>query len=372
MKWAQRGMQSGLIGISLILSLTVGLPALAEAPAATKGVACVGDNDGLTLPLGFCATVFADKLGYAGHMAIAPNGTLYVNTTSDRDLKPHFPSPPGGFVVALRDTKGTGQADYVVRFGVTSRQGGRGGSGIALHENAVYAEENGRILRYVRIAGEAVPSQPPVVVVSGLPSESAQQAEHPIAIDGKGTLTISAGAGGLLRFDATKNAQTISPADLHAISLRDANGLAFDAGGRLFAVHKGELVKLPADTDPPGPKPPVATLPGEMMPKAVAIYQGADFPVGYRGGAFIALQSARHGSASDDQDRVVFQPMVNGKSSAPSEIFAHGFKLHRPSGLAIGPDGALFVSDGAQGRVWRITYSGSGAGEALPTVPAAR
>ena len=30
--------------------------------------------------------------------------------------------------------------------------------------------------------------------------------------------------------------------------------------------------------------------------------------------------------------------------------------LHRPSGLALGPDGALYVSDDKGGRIWRITY----------------
>ena len=49
------------------------------------------------------------------------------------------------------------------------------------------------------------------------------------------------------------------------------------------------------------------------------------------------------------------------------EIFADGFAGpgkaqgkadHRPTGLAQGPDGALYVSDDQKGTIWKITYSG--------------
>ena len=50
------------------------------------------------------------------------------------------------------------------------------------------------------------------------------------------------------------------------------------------------------------------------------------------------------------------------------EIFADGFAgpviqpgeaLHRPVGLAEGPDGALYITDDQAGRIWRVTYRGS-------------
>ena len=31
---------------------------------------------------------------------------------------------------------------------------------------------------------------------------------------------------------------------------------------------------------------------------------------------------------------------------------------YRPVGLAVAPDGALYVSDSQKGRVWRISYGG--------------
>ena len=33
-------------------------------------------------------------------------------------------------------------------------------------------------------------------------------------------------------------------------------------------------------------------------------------------------------------------------------------RLHRPTGLAVGPDGALYISDDKAGRIWRVTYVG--------------
>jgi hypothetical protein len=41
---------------------------------------CHGDDTGLTLPAGFCATLFADGIGHARHLVVADSGVVYVNT----------------------------------------------------------------------------------------------------------------------------------------------------------------------------------------------------------------------------------------------------------------------------------------------------
>ena len=103
--------------------------------AAAPARDCAPDNGGLTLPDGFCATVFADSLGHARHMAVAPNGVVYVNTWSGKyygNDQPHA----GGFLVALRDTTDDGRADRIVRFGDSVQSGGAGGTGIAVYLSA--------------------------------------------------------------------------------------------------------------------------------------------------------------------------------------------------------------------------------------------
>ena len=55
----------------------------------------------------------------------------------------------------------------------------------------------------------------------------------------------------------------------------------------------------------------------------------------------------------------------DGKPAGTCQTFADGFwhengtgPQHRPVGLAQGPDGSLYVTDDAAGRIWRIIYKG--------------
>src|SRR5512140_2720446 len=87
-----------------------------QASASPKSAAaCAGDNAGLKLPTGFCATIFADTIGHARHLVVAPNGVVYVNTWSGSYYQ--TPAHQGGFLVALRDTNNDGRAEVIVRFG---------------------------------------------------------------------------------------------------------------------------------------------------------------------------------------------------------------------------------------------------------------
>ena len=444
------------------LLLAVGSPALAQADRntpASRAQACPGDNGGITLSPGFCATVFADNIGHARHLVVAPNGVVYVNTWSGRYYGNDTP-PPGGLLVALQDIKGDGHADVNVRFGDIFSNGSHGGTGIALYNGALYAEVNDRIVRYALPAGAIAPTAAPEVIVSGLPL-TGDHPMHPFAIDRQGNLYVDLGSatnacqvqnrmlnspgispcteletrGGTWRYDANRTGQQFSPAERFATGIRNGEGFAFDSAGGIYLTQHGrdqlsenwpklyrpeqgpdlpaeELLRLEQGADYGWPEcyfdgaqqklvlapefggdgghvvgpcaqkqAPIAWFPAHWAPNDLALYDGHQFPVAFRGGAFIAFHGSWNRAPFPQGGyNVVFQPLANGKASGKFIVFADGFAgavkepgqaAHRPSGLAVGPDGALYISDDAYGRIWRVTYHGDPAVAGLAPAPAA-
>src|SRR6185503_10442369 len=75
----------------------------AQARQASRDPKCAEGNGGLTLPAGFCATIFADSLTGPRHLVVAPNGDVFVALQGSRGN--------GGGVIGLRDTNNDGVAD---------------------------------------------------------------------------------------------------------------------------------------------------------------------------------------------------------------------------------------------------------------------
>lgn len=106
---------------------------------------------------------------------------------------------------------------------------------------------------------------------------------------------------------------------------------------------------------------PIIAFPGHWAPNGLIFYQAEQFPEKYRGGAFIAFHGSWNRSPLPQQGyKVVFVPFKDGKPTGEYSEFATGFREgnHRPSGLAVGPDGSLYISDDAAGTLWRIVYVG--------------
>ncbi|MEO6055402.1 MAG: PQQ-dependent sugar dehydrogenase [Gemmatimonadales bacterium] len=219
---------------------------------------------GLELPSGFTATIFADTIGGARHAVVAPSGDVYVNTwRSPYDSTRR--TPPGGFVVALRDTNRDGRADVIQRFGGTSESGSHGGTGIALLGDALYVEQDSSIVRFRLTGGELTPAGAPDIIVTGLATEGGHPM-HPIAVDTQGNLFVNMGSatnacqakdrqpgsggvdpcrelaarGGIWRFSALRTGQRFAPSARFATGIRNAVGLAIGPrDGRLYSTQHG-------------------------------------------------------------------------------------------------------------------------------------
>lgn len=117
-------------------------------------------------------------------------------------------------------------------------------------------------------------------------------------------------------------------------------------------------------------KDPVMGFPGHWAPNDLLFYTGDQFPEHYKNGAFIAFHgSTNRGPYPQAGYFVCFVPFRNGQPSGEWEVFADGFAgkdtlintsdaVYRPMGLAMGPDGSLYVSDSRKGKIWRIMYKG--------------
>src|SRR6202795_6861 len=180
-----------LSGLALALCAVASLlaPTLSRAAdPAPRPQLCRNDDTGLTLPQGFCASIFADGIGHARHLAVAPGGVVYVNTWSGRYYGNDTPHA-GGFLVALQDTTGTGKANVNQRFGETVQSGGAGGTGIGLYQGGLFAEINDKIVKFTLTAGSIVPQGPAVPIVTGLPL-GGDHPMRPFVIDRDGSMYI--------------------------------------------------------------------------------------------------------------------------------------------------------------------------------------
>lgn len=109
---------------------------------------------------------------------------------------------------------------------------------------------------------------------------------------------------------------------------------------------------------------PLIAFPAHWAPNDLLFYTAAQFPARYRNGAFIAF----HGGAVPRRgNAVVFVPMnAAGEVTGEWQIFAGELDnvvtaanvAARPSGLAVGPDGSLYIVDDAGGRIFKVTYAG--------------
>jgi glucose/arabinose dehydrogenase len=338
------------------------------------------ENAPIKLPTGFSAHVFADDIGRARHLAVTPQGNVYVKLSRLED---------GKGIILLQDLDKDGKAEKQTGFGDFT------GTGIALTRDYLYASSDEAIYRFALDGNGMVRnSSEPERIVTGLINRR-QHAAKAFTLDQNGNIYVNIGAfsnacqerdrtkgskgmmpcpvldsaGGIWRFSASKRDQTYGDGKRYATGLRNVVGLDWnEQANQLFVTQHGrdqlfqlfpelydakKSAELPAETmyalregddcgwpyiyyDPAQKKKilapeyggdgkktgaekaidPVVAFPAHLAPNALLFYTGTQFPAKYRNGAFIAF----HGSwnRAPEPQKGYFVAFVPFKNGKPS------------------------------------------------------
>jgi Raf kinase inhibitor-like YbhB/YbcL family protein len=119
--------------------------------------------------------------------------------------------------------------------------------------------------------------------------------------------------------------------------------------------------------------PMVLGYTAHAAPMQMSFYDGAQFPVEYRGDAFVSMRGSwnRKPAAGYEVVRVHFE---NGQPRS-IEPFVTGFvdaqgEYGRLCGNAVAADGSLLFTDDRNGVIYRVTYTGAPNGQGPSTIPA--
>lgn len=343
---------------------------------------------GLILPEGFTATIIADNIGNARHIAVAPNGNIYVKLASPKN---------GNGIIFLQKS---GDNKYIQK-----GFGNYGGTGIAIKDYYLYASSDEEVFRYALNKNfEVIDPGKPEKIITGLESRN-QHSSKSITLDNSGNIYVNIGAysnacqeddrskgskgmnpcpileraGGIWQFKSNQLNQSYKQGVRYATGLRNVVGLDWNTHlNQLFVMQHGrdqlhdlfpdlytekQSAELPAeclyaikpgadcgwpyiyydgivhkkivspeyggDGKKEGGKnaiDPSASYPAHMAPNGLLFYTGNQFPEKYKNGAFIAFHGSWNRSPLPQKGYLVaFQPFANDKATSAWEIFADNF-----------------------------------------------
>lgn len=313
-------------------------------------------SDSLKLPAGFAATTVVENFSGARHIAVAPNGAVFVKLQRLKD---------GKGIYRLMDTNGDGKADKITGFGDYA------GTGIAIRDGYLYASSDTCVYRYKLDKDfNVVDPNHPEKIVTGLLARGEHEPKA-ITLDYSGNLYVNIGAysnacqlqdrqkgspgqkpcpildsaGGIWQFRADQLNQTYGDDRRYATGLRNVVGFDWNTEtNTLFVMQHGrdqlhdlfpeiwdtkQSAELPAEcmyelhkgsncgypyifydqfqhkkilapeyggdgkkTAGEDAQDPVMAFPGHLAPNGLLFYTGSQFPAKYKNGAFVAF----HGS----------------------------------------------------------------------------
>jgi len=348
-------------------------------------------------PPGFTVTLFQEDIPGARNMLVTPDGTLVVTRSR------------AGAVSVLRDTDGDGSADQ----GADFIQGLARPHGLAFHDGYLWIADLERLYRVAWVNG-APADQLEAMSPSGIFGETSGHWTRNIVITPDGsTLYASIGSRGNIGEEdeprATIQRYAISPdgdiseGETFAAGLRNPVGIAFLPGTeRLFTVvnerdgmgdglvpdyftevHQGTFYGWPYAYIGPNPQPgledrrpdliaativPDVLIQSHSAPIGLSFLAGADVPEDWQDDALVTFRGSWN-AAFPRGYKVVRIEFEDDEPTGRYVNFLTGFRVDtpdpnnpgpaqvwgRPVGVAVGPDGAIYIGDDTGGTIWRVT-----------------
>jgi len=345
----------------------------------------------LQLQEGFAIDVFASELVNPRMLAVGPDGSVYVSRPMQND------------VLRLIDSDGDGHSDATS----TVVSGIAGVHGLAIHGAQIFLAAVTAV-HVAPLAGDGTIGTP-TVLIGDLP-DGGQHPNRTVAVGPDGKLYVSVGSSCDACMESNPEHATIlqtaldgSGRRVYARGLRNTIGFDFhpddgvlwgsdhgsdwrgneeppDEINRVadgadygwpycFGARRADTVIMP----PPNmtteaycamTEPAAFEYEAHSAPIGFVFYDGTQFPEAYRGDAFVAFRGSwnRYPATGYKVVRVSYA----GGAPTSVEDFVTGFLIEdgtaqfaRLAGVAVASDGALLVSDDANGIVYRVGYAGN-------------
>jgi glucose/arabinose dehydrogenase len=389
--WLGKPGRRVLIGSLVLLTFLTGIlysqgPLIHALLRNSSQVNANPEDAQLHLPQGFSATVFFAGLSSPRFITFSPTGTLFV---AERGADS---------IVALPDPSHSGKATRkVIVSGLNDP------TSLVFYKGALYVGEQSRISRFTLGPDLQVTSKQ--VIVPDLPT-GGNHTTRTVLVGSDGNLYVSIGSTCNVCIESDPHRAAVwvyhldgSGGRLYARGLRNAVGMAINPwnkhiwvtnNGRdnmgdntppetVYALQEGGNYGWPRCQagdiiDPDYGRPgdcngvvqPLIKMQAHSAPLGLTFYTAPHFPQQYHG-LFVAFHGSWNRSVPTGY-KVVFIPLTaTGGVNGPARDFATGWLdphtgtvTGRPVGLAVGPDGALYVSDDEHGRIYRITYNATG------------
>ena len=338
------------------------------------------------VPEGFAVNVFASGLSAPRFITFGPDEQLYV---AERGA---------GRIVRLPDVDGNGAADEVeiVAGDLESPHS------VVIHEGDWFVGVPTGVVRLGDRDGDGA-AENREIIVSDYPTSGHNTRTVLFLPDGQMVVSVGSSCNVCEEEDPRRAAIVAydGPAGqserIFASGLRNAVGLTLQPEtGELWASNNGRDFMgddLPPETiyrlregvdygwpschsgDIPDPEfgiegacdsvpEPEVEMQAHSAPLGLTFYDGESFPAAYHGDLFVAFHGSWNRSVPTGYS-VVRIPFADGEVAGAVEDFATGWLNRetnavdgRPVGLAVGPDGALYVSDDKGGFIYRIYYTG--------------